>query len=107
MSKYQFNKTIYSNNRGKKFVQQSAMKLENIITKYSAIRRALPLRASHVWLLFTHVRQVAQSCRRAKESTAFINDSDKNHPASVWVQPWKNFLRILLIRSSFCFVNGN
>jgi hypothetical protein len=47
MSKYQFNKTIYSNNRGKKFVQQSAMKLENIITKNSAIRRVLPLRASH------------------------------------------------------------
>ena len=46
MSKYQLIKTIYSNNRGKKFDQQSAIKLENIITKYSAIRRVLPLRAS-------------------------------------------------------------
>ena len=31
--------------------------------------------------------QVAQSCWRAKEPTAFINEGDKNHPASVFVQP--------------------
>ena len=38
--------------------------------------------------------QVAQSCWRAKEPTAFINEGDKNHPASVFVQPLNFFLLV-------------